>query len=102
MGARAACMAGGDPSTIIPDINMALTNKLTQPAHDTLRGVVCLAYPLHPPTDSRNLRLQPLIDLRRPAVFVSGTRDTFAKQELMESNINSHCAGWFIIECDIE
>ena len=102
MGARAACMAAGDPTTNTPNIDEDLQSKTTQHAHITLRGVVCLAYPLHPPTDSRNLRLKPLIDLRRSALFVSGTRDTFAKKELMESNINSHCAGWFIIEYDIE
>ena len=45
------------------------------------RGLVCLGYPFHPPGDRSRLRTAHLADLRTPALFVQGTRDTFGTRE---------------------
>ena len=52
---------------------------------DSVRGLLFLGYPLHPPGRPEKLRDAHLYDLDRPMLFISGTRDTFAKQELLDS-----------------
>src|SRR2546427_1955221 len=46
-------------------------------------GLLFLGYPLHPPGKPDQLRDEHLYSLRLPMLFVSGTKDTFAGQELL-------------------
>jgi len=46
-------------------------------APDFARGLLLLAYPLHPPGRPERRRTEHLITLRTPTVFVHGTRDPF-------------------------
>jgi predicted alpha/beta-hydrolase family hydrolase len=45
---------------------------------DLVRGLLLLSYPLHPPGKPAQLRTSHFPDLQTPALFVSGTRDSFA------------------------
>lgn len=47
-------------------------------------GICLLAYPLHPPGKPEKQRKKHLAKLSVPICFVSGTRDTFAKLELLK------------------
>jgi predicted alpha/beta-hydrolase family hydrolase len=47
-------------------------------ADDGALGLVLLGYPLHPPGNAAQLRVEHFPRLRMPALFVSGTRDAFA------------------------
>ena len=42
-----------------------------------LAGLVLICYPLHPPGKPERLRVEHLVDLAVPCLFVSGTRDPF-------------------------
>ena len=46
-------------------------------APNLARGLLLLAYPLHPPGRPERRRTEHLITLRTPTVFVHGTRDPF-------------------------
>jgi hypothetical protein len=46
-----------------------------------VRGVVCFAYPFHPPGQLHKLRTAHLADLRTPTLIVQGTRDEFGNRE---------------------
>jgi predicted alpha/beta-hydrolase family hydrolase len=52
-------------------------SMLLADAPDLARGLVLLAYPLHPPGRPERRRTEHLITLRTPTVFVHGTRDPF-------------------------
>jgi len=56
-------------------------------AGDTLgvSGLVFLGYPLHPPGKTDQLRDQHLYALKLPMLFISGTKDTFARRDLLEN-----------------
>lgn len=45
------------------------------PTH--LRGLVLISYPLHPPGKPDRLRVEHLVDIAVPTLFVSGDRDAF-------------------------
>ncbi len=47
----------------------------------TATGLVCLGYPFHPPGKPENLRVEHLVDLRTPAIFCQGERDTFGTRD---------------------
>ena len=47
-------------------------------------ALIFLGYPLHPPGKPDQLRDQHLYALKKPMLFISGTRDTFAERELLE------------------
>lgn len=47
------------------------------PAPPNLRGLVLISYPLHPPGKPDRLRVEHLVDIGVPTLFISGTRDTF-------------------------
>lgn len=47
-------------------------------------GLFFLGYPLHRPGSSDMLRDEHLYKIERPMLFLSGTRDTFAKKPLLE------------------
>src|SRR5690242_3706914 len=48
-------------------------------------GLAFLGYPLHPPGKTHQLRDEHLYALKLPMLFVSGTKDTFARRDLLES-----------------
>jgi len=47
-------------------------------------GLFFLGYPLHPPGKIEQLRDAHLYSIKKPMLFVSGTRDSFAKKDLLE------------------
>lgn len=47
------------------------------------RGLVFLSYPLHPPGQPQRLRDRHLYAIRVPMLFIQGTRDAFARPELL-------------------
>lgn len=46
-----------------------------------LRGLVLISYPLHPPGKPDRLRVEHLVDIGVPTLFVSGDRDTFGSPD---------------------
>jgi uncharacterized protein len=49
-----------------------------------VNGLLFLGYPLHPPGKTDQLRDEHLYGLNIPMLFISGTKDTFAGQPLLE------------------
>jgi predicted alpha/beta-hydrolase family hydrolase len=50
-----------------------------------LAGLVLICYPLHPPGKPDRLRVEHLVDIGVPCVFISGTKDPFGSpEELLE------------------
>jgi predicted alpha/beta-hydrolase family hydrolase len=50
-------------------------------------GLVFLAYPLHPPGKPERIRDEHLKTISAPMLFIQGTRDPFAKPELLDKTI---------------
>ena len=50
-------------------------------------GLLFLGYPLHPPGKPDQLRDQHLYSIRKPMFFASGTKDPFARMDLLKSTI---------------
>jgi hypothetical protein len=48
-------------------------------------GLVCLGYPFHPPGKPEKHRTAHLADLRTPALFCQGERDTFGARDEIEA-----------------
>jgi predicted alpha/beta-hydrolase family hydrolase len=46
-----------------------------------LAGLVLICYPLHPPGKPENLRVEHLVDISVPCLFISGTKDPFGTPE---------------------
>jgi uncharacterized protein len=61
MGGRMCSMVVGDPDDPLP-----------------ARGLVLISYPLHPPGRPDRLRVEHLVRLHVPCLFVHGTKDPFA------------------------
>lgn len=57
-------------------------------------GVVCLSYPLHPQRRTHELRMSSIIHLGVPVLFVSGTKDTFCRRDLMEKVLEKIGVNW--------
>jgi predicted alpha/beta-hydrolase family hydrolase len=51
---------------------------------EPVRGLILYAYPLHPAGKPDRLRIEHLSDIDAPLLFVSGTRDSLARLELIE------------------
>jgi predicted alpha/beta-hydrolase family hydrolase len=68
MGARISTMVAAD----IADLN----------------GMVFLGYPLHPPGRFDQLRDEYLYPLRVPMLFIQGTRDAFARMDLLQQTLS--------------
>ena len=49
-----------------------------------VNGLFFLGYPLHPPGKTERLRDSHLYTIKKPMLFVSGTRDSFARKDLLE------------------
>ena len=52
-------------------------------------GLFFLGYPLHPPGRVDQLRDQHLYTIKKPMLFLSGTRDSFAGKDLLEKVIHT-------------
>lgn len=52
-----------------------------------VEGLFFLGYPLHPPGRVEQLRDQHLYKIKKPMLFMSGTRDSFARKDLLEKVI---------------
>ncbi len=52
-------------------------------------GLVFLSYPLHPPGQPHRLRTAHLSRIQIPMLFLQGTRDAFARPDLLRSTIAS-------------
>ena len=52
-------------------------------------GLVFVAFPLHPPGKPGTSRADHLATIRTPMLFVQGTRDTFARFDLLTSVVSS-------------
>ncbi|MFV0309179.1 MAG: alpha/beta family hydrolase [Desertimonas sp.] len=50
----------------------------------TVKGLVLISYPLHPPGKPDRLRTEHLADLRVPCLFVHGTKDPFGTPAELE------------------
>ncbi len=55
---------------------------------DIVAGLVFLGYPLHPPGKMDQLRDEHLYSLIRPMLFISGTKDTLARRDLLEKVVD--------------
>lgn len=53
-----------------------------------VNGLFFLGYPLHPPGRMEKLRDQHLYTIKKPMLFVSGTRDNFARKDLLEQVVS--------------
>jgi predicted alpha/beta-hydrolase family hydrolase len=64
-------------------------DRNAQPAAEPLAvaGLVCIAYPLHPPKQPMKLRTAHLPHVAAPSLFVSGTRDEFASTDELTSHL---------------
>lgn len=54
---------------------------------ERVAGMFFLGYPLHPPGKFEELRDEHLYSIRKPILFVSGTKDPFARMDLLEATI---------------
>ena len=61
-------------------------------------GLFFLAYPLHPPGKPEKLRKDHLPSIEAPMLFVSGSRDTFARMDLLEPVIEETGATLHVVE----
>lgn len=52
-----------------------------------LKGLIFLGFPLHPPGQPSQERAQHLFDLQIPQLFLQGTRDEFARLDLLEGQV---------------
>ena len=52
-------------------------------------ALILICYPLHPPGKPENLRIEHFARLTVPCLFVSGTRDAFAKPEELTSHTSA-------------
>ena len=62
----------------------AATHVAAEDASLPIRGLVLLGYPLHPPGRPEQRRDSHLPDVRRPMLFVQGSRDTFGTPAELE------------------
>ncbi len=51
------------------------------PKPQNLRGLVLVCYPLHPPGKPESLRVEHLLAIDVPTLFISGTNDTFGSPD---------------------
>ncbi len=53
-----------------------------------VNGLFFLGYPLHPIGKTDQLRDEHLYKIKKPMLFVSGTRDSFARRDLLEKVVS--------------
>lgn len=57
--------------------------------HDDLSGLIFLGYPLHPPGKFDDRRDVYLDEVRSPMLFIQGTRDPFARMDLLQETLSN-------------
>jgi len=62
----------------------AIASAEKAPLADEINGLVFLGYPLHPPGAPSKLRVEHLAQVRKPMLFVQGTRDALGTPEEIE------------------
>ncbi len=67
MGGRIASMVAADVDGVGPVARLA--------------GLVLICYPLHPPGKPERLRVEHLVDISVPCLFISGTKDPFGSPD---------------------
>ncbi|WDE06900.1 alpha/beta hydrolase [Thalassomonas viridans] len=66
-----------------------------------VRGVICLGYPFHPQKKPDKLRLEPLQQIRLPALIVQGERDALgSKEEIAGYQLSDLCELVFLPDGD--
>ncbi len=89
MGSRAAATLLSEPEAL----ETFLYNKV--------KGVFCLGYPFHPAKKPEKLRLEPLLNARKPVLIVQGERDTLgSKAEVMTFGLPEQCQCEFLEDGD--
>lgn len=93
---RAAVVRGG---AILPDVPLfaggkSMGGRMTSSAQSSeplpsVRGIVFLGFPLHPPGKESTERADHLKKVDVPMLFVQGTRDTLANLSLLQPVVNS-------------
>jgi predicted alpha/beta-hydrolase family hydrolase len=78
---EAIAALGGGPRLVIGGRSMGGRIASMVADRADARGLVCLAYPFHPPGQPEKLRTAHLRELRTPALVVQGTRDPFGAPE---------------------
>jgi predicted alpha/beta-hydrolase family hydrolase len=73
-----------------------IASTLDQHNKNFIIGVLCLSYPLHPPQKTTEQRLSSILPLRIPTLFLSGTKDSMCRQELMECALKRLNCDWSI------
>ena len=56
---------------------------------ESLSGVVCLGYPLHPPGKPQQLRVAHLPSIAVPVLVIQGERDTFGTPDELRPHLNA-------------
>jgi predicted alpha/beta-hydrolase family hydrolase len=56
-------------------------------AGEPCRGVICYAYPLHPPGRTDKLRADHLSSIQVPILFFQGTRDSLSRMDLFDEYV---------------
>ncbi|HEU4507698.1 MAG TPA: alpha/beta family hydrolase [Pyrinomonadaceae bacterium] len=65
-----------------------IASQVIAAEHETpVAGLVFLGYPLHPPGQSTKLRVEHLEHVKKPMLFVQGTRDALGTPEEIEPHI---------------
>ena len=69
-----------------------IATHLAAQALDSLSGVVCFGYPLHPPGKPEQLRVAHLPAIAVPVLIVQGERDAFGTPEELQPHISEMTA----------
>lgn len=56
--------------------------------YSNLKGLIFLGYPLHPPGRYDEIRDEYLYELEIPMLFIQGTRDGFARMDLLQQTLS--------------
>ena len=56
---------------------------------EDLNGLIFLGYPLHPPGKFDDVRDLYLYEIRKPMLFIQGTRDPFARMDLLQETLSN-------------
>jgi predicted alpha/beta-hydrolase family hydrolase len=68
--------------------------------HESVRGLVFLGYPLHPPGQRDRLRVAHWPAVRLPALFVQGSRDAFGTPDELREHLPSWGAATELVVVD--
>jgi predicted alpha/beta-hydrolase family hydrolase len=78
---------GGRMATILASTDGACSTSI--------KGVVCLGYPFHPPGKPEKLRVEHLPRIKSPTLIMQGTRDALGKpEEVSLYTLGSICVSW--------